>query len=163
MSDQGSVYAAYIARNLTNERERRTALEARAGTVTSTSAALVALVATVGAWLGGSGRTYATGTVAAVVVALALFIASALLALVCGQLRPYQVPDPATLQAFITVSWTDTEVTARNNAAWLDLDTLTTLREGNGTKSRALDWSLRAQLLALAALGVAVAWELAST
>ncbi|WP_456788329.1 hypothetical protein [Cellulomonas sp. P5_C5] len=163
MSDQGEVYAAFIARNVATERERRTALESRATTVTSTSAALVALVATVSGWLAGSGRVYAAGTVTAVVVALALFVASAFLALVCGQLRAYQVPDPEFLKEFLSTRWTDTEITARNNAAWLDLDTLTTLRDGNAIKSMALDWSLRTQLLALVALAVAVAWEVASS
>jgi hypothetical protein len=54
----------------------------------------------------------------------------------------------------------DTEVSARLACAWMNLDTLLSLRKGNNRKAWWLDWALRIQLSAVVVLGTAVGWEL---
>jgi hypothetical protein len=91
---------------------------------------------------------------------LALFVTAAVLALVAGLLRKQVVPDMTTLKESLGARWTDTEVSARLACAWLDLDTLLSLRRGNSKRTWWLDFSLRSQLIGAILLGLAVGWEL---
>lgn len=161
MPDQGSTYASFLEGALKAERERRAALDSRATSVVTASAAFVTLVVALVAWILGKDYRYVTsGATYIILIALAFFIASSVCALIAGQLREYEVPDPETLRLFLSSRWTDTEVTARNNCGWLNLDTLSSLRVGNHIKAWWLDWALRLQALAVLALSVAVGWEL---
>lgn len=160
MSDQGTVYAAFVDARLKVERDRRAGLESRAANVVTSSAALVSLVFALVAVVLGKDHTVASGARWGVIVALALFAVAGIFALVAGMLRRYTVPDDATLNTALGEHWTDTETTARLTCAWLDLDTLLTLRRGNNQKTWWLDWALRIQLIAAITLAFAVGWEL---
>jgi hypothetical protein len=160
MSDQGSVYFAFIEGRLKAERDRRTTQEARAAAVVNSSAALVSLIFALVALVIGEDETFSSETRCLVIAALALFGLAGLGALMAGQLHTYEVPDDATLERCLGEQWTDTETSARLACSWMNLDTLLSLRRGNNRKSWWLDWALRAQLLALVVLGSAVGWEL---
>lgn len=162
MSDQGSVYAAFVEERLKTERERRATQEARAIAVVTSSAALVSLIFALAALVIGKDYQFTSGAKWFVVAALALFALGGLSALIAGLLLEYDVPDDATLQACLGNHWTDTETSARLSCAWMNLDTLLSLRRGNNRKSWWLDWALRVQVLAVAVLGGAVGWELLS-
>lgn len=126
----------------------------------TSSAALVSLVLALVAIVRGKDHQITSGARWGVIGALALFVIAGLLALVAGMLRKYTVPDDVNLKSALGEHWTDTETTARLTCAWLDLDTLLSLRKGNNQKTWWLDWALRVQLCAVAILASAIGWQL---
>lgn len=160
MSEQGTVYAAFVDARLKVERERRASLESRAAAVVTTSAALVSLVLALVAVVLGVDHQITSGARWGVIGALGLFSTAGLFALVVGMLRRYTVPDDLTLKSALGEHRTDTETTARLTCAWLDLDTLLSLRRGNNQKAWWLDWALRIQLFAVVVLASAIGWEM---
>lgn len=159
-AQQGETYVGYVRHLLEEERRRRDTIDERAASVVTSSSATAVLVSTAVGLAAGFELRVDALTVTAVAVALLAFLVAVLMAVLASRLEPYAVPDTRTLELFLTQRWTDTETTARNNTAWLDLDTVGSLRRGNARKSWALAWALRIQLVAVAAVVLAVAVEL---
>jgi hypothetical protein len=88
--------------------------------------------------------------------ALAGFLVAGVFGIVAGFNFKYQVGDAPTLTSMTTAHWTDSEVTARNIAAKLNVLTLQSLRVGNNHKARWLVGSFVMQLLATGSLAVAI-------
>lgn len=154
-SDQGTEYTTFIARLLKEERERRVALEGRATNLVAASAGLVTITSTATSFVGFDALSPYASVLPLVILGGATLVASGVLALVAGQLKPYDVPSSATLTDFLTDHWTDSETTARNNIGWLDLQTLRTIQDGNNEKAWFLDWAVRVQLIGVCLLAIA--------
>jgi hypothetical protein len=164
MSDQGTVYAQYIERELRSERERRGVLEARAAAVVSTSAGISSvLVALLAFTYGGRDPTAAPGWAWGLVVTLVAFALAAALATLAAGLRPrHTVGQVNTLEAMRTTHWRDAEQDARNVVMKIDIGTIDTLRKGNATKSRLVSVAHGAQFLAVTFLAVTLSGRLAA-
>lgn len=154
----GTVFAAFVEEELTNERDRRTALDARAITVLTTSGTFVTLILALGA-LVTSAEGYKPPGVVVVLFAIAAscLCMAAVMALLANQLRFYPVVSAPQLR-----KWTDDESwqDSVDNARWLLVHvrsrTIEQLRVGNAAKANRLAIALWAQLAAFCLLSVAV-------
>lgn len=159
-SDQGEVYYEVMSARLDAERDRRTTLETRGTTVVTSSAALVSLGLLLTALVAGKDYRFQSGASVLVLIALGLFVLAGGAALMAGQLHKYKVPTDETLKSCLDEHWTDTAVSARLAAAWMNLETILSLRSGNDKKAWWLNWALRFQVFAIMALAVAAVWEI---
>jgi hypothetical protein len=149
MTDQGEIYAQFVAGELEHERTRREMLDARASGTVTTSTAFVGLIAAVGllghdVLVGQPGPLQRTFLVAAVLTAM-----SALFAVWARWLHSYEVLDANQIRRLLTDDWRDTPVTARSKVAQFNAETLDTLRSGNNAKSVKLVISHVLQLVGL--------------
>lgn len=146
MADANS-FADFIASDLEVERARRAAQEKASVEVIKASSAFVALVVAGSALLLGKDFTASEPIVQWLIIgALALFVLSALSALVVGQLVPYRVASTGTMEAALTTHWNAPEVDRLAAVAWINFDTLTSLRDQCNKKSTWLTWALRFQV-----------------
>lgn len=161
MSDDGATYAAFIEAQVKSEREHRVSIETRGTAIVTTSSAFLALVVAVVTVLVGKDYVFTTGAKVLLTIAAFLFLVAGMAGLAANQLRPYLIPDPATLEQFASQGSADPPARARPYTAFLNVDTYRTLQHGNHWKTWCLDWALRIQLLAALFLSFATAWELA--
>lgn len=157
MTEQGEAFAAFIEGEVKAERDRRASLDARGLAVVTTSGSLTTLLAAVGAFVsarGGFGLP--TGTIFPLTVTLVAFSLAAVCGLLASHNRQYDVADRTTLALMVGEKWPTSEVDARNVVADLNARTVDSLRRGNNKKATLLMAGLAFQLLALAALSVAV-------
>jgi hypothetical protein len=163
LSEQGQTYYEYVGKLLEVERKRTDRIDTRSSAVTTASATLVALGVGLVTILFGKDYKFESAVARwTVLLALAFLLAAATLALIAGLLRKQVVPDKATLTAALEDHWTDTETSARLACAWLDFDTLLSLRQANSKRTWWLDGSLRCQLVGAITLVVSIGWELSS-
>jgi hypothetical protein len=138
-SEQGSVYASFIESQVKAEMERKTNLDERGSRLQQASSLTVGLfVAALGMLLGKDQRMTEPGLgffVSSVVFLMLAFLSG----VVATRLFKYKVATPVTLMAMLgEAHWTDTEITSKNNTAWLNVETLQHLRPGNNVKALAL-------------------------
>ncbi|WP_329791661.1 hypothetical protein V1227_06975 [Lentzea sp. DG1S-22] len=157
MSDQGKTYQTFIETELKAERERRTAYDARGQALITTSSALVTVLAGLVAIVRtGTAVRIPTSAQIVVTLALVLFVCSAASGIAAGWNRHYAVAKYGSLKGMVEDHWTDDEVDARNNVAYLQALTVNTLRQGNRFKAACVSVGLITQVAALSALGSAV-------
>jgi hypothetical protein len=157
VSEQGEVYADFVKAELEAERKRREALDSRGVSVVTTSSGLATAVFALGALVTGQKNFVPDKvTVWSLLAGLALFAIAALCGMMANRTIPYEVTSPETLQEMRTGHWTDDEVDARNIVVYRNIHTITTLRSGNNRKAWWVTRALVFQLLAAAALLLAV-------
>jgi hypothetical protein len=157
VSDQGLTFAAYIARELETEQDRRRTLDARGASVVTVSGGLATLLVAVGALVSGrAGVELPESTAWPLTLTLLAFATAALCGIVATFQWRYDVANTETLEAMLTDRWPTTEIHARNYAARLDVNTITSLRKGNSWKTRFLIAALVFQVVGLGALTYAV-------
>jgi len=157
VSEQGTVYFEFIESELEAERERRKSLDSRGASVVTTSSALATAVFALGALV--TGQTSFTPdkvTTWSLLAGLALFGAAAFCGLMANRTIPYEVTDTSTLEEMRSGHWADDEVDARNITIYRNIQTIMTLRDGNNEKASWVTRAFVVQLLAAAALLVAV-------
>ena len=153
------VFAAFIASDLTVERARRDSQQKLAAGVITTSSGFIALtVAGLALLLGKDYQVVDPGPKAMVTLALLLFVASAVVALVVIQLVPYLVATAGTMRAALSEHWNDDPEQLQLARAWIDFDTLTSLRAECNKKSMWLVGSLWGQVVGALVLGLAATW-----
>jgi protein-S-isoprenylcysteine O-methyltransferase Ste14 len=139
MTDQGEVYAQFVAGELEHERKRREVLDARANGTIVTSAAFVGLAVAVGIFDPASLSKQAALLRGGFVLGSVLVMVSAIVALWAGWLHGYKVLDEEDVRRLVTdPDWGDTSVDARGKVAQFNATTLDTLRSGNNKKSKKL-------------------------
>jgi hypothetical protein len=139
MTNQGEVYAQFVAGELEHERKRREVLDARANGTIATSAAFVGLAVAVGIFNPASLSQQAALLRGGFVLGAVLVMISAVVALWAGWLHGYQVLDEEQVRRLVTdPDWGDTPVDARGKVAQFNATTLDTLRSGNNEKSKKL-------------------------
>lgn len=156
----GDVVAAFVARELQSEYERRKVLDAGAVGVITSSGTLATLVfafaafASVGETSDGVLDPWAAG---ALVLSLAVFVAAATFALFGSRLVPYDVGDEDDLLAYADWAvWEDPGYPFVWQVTRLDLKTISTLRRGNNQKADWVRRALASQVLAILLLAFAV-------
>lgn len=152
MSDQGTVWVGLIQAELGREYHRRDRIDARATAVATSAAGLAAFVFAALAVVKGKDFVLHGVGGASLMVTTVGFLTSCGLAALATFNRSYEVATSNTLTAMLSSHWQDSEVTARNLAARLDLKTLTTLRSGNNWKSILLLAALISQLVGVLGL-----------
>jgi hypothetical protein len=148
MTDQGEVYADFVAIELEQERHRRDRLDAKSNATLVTSAGLVSLVAALGILDPVSLQQQPLIVRWGFVVAAASLMISAVLGLLAGWLHVYTVlSERAVRRRMLNECWGESQVTARSRVAQFNAETLDTLRQGNNTKARQLLWAHALQVL----------------
>jgi len=160
---QGETYAAFIESELKREHDRRSALDARAIALSTTSSALLTLVFAITVIVTGKEYQFSSAGARGLLLSLALFVVAAVLGLIANVSRKYQVADRDTLREMTNGHWTDTEVDARNICAGLSVTTIATLRCGNDFKDDLIRVAFGLQITAILGLVVTVGWELRTT
>ena len=165
MTEQGEVYADFVAGELAHERKRREVLDGRASGMITTSAAVVALAVAVGIFDPGSLSDQPAVLRVGFTAGATSVMISAVLAVWAGWLHGYEVQDDDTLRRIVNdPDWGDAPVDARGKVAQFNTTTLTTLRSGNNRKSAKLLFAHVFQLAGLVLLlTVAVATVLRSS
>lgn len=153
MSAQGETYAAFIAAELAREHDRREKIDTRAAAAVGGASGLVTIAVAGLAVVRGKDATIGGGAATFAALTIAAFLISAVLAVLAGLPRRYDAVGATTMSAMLDGHWKDSEVTARNNTAYLHVRAVTSLREINRAKSVLLVASLAAQALAVACLG----------
>lgn len=164
MTEQGEVYAQFVAGELAHERKRREVLDARATGTITTSAAFVGLAVAVGIFDPGSLSDQPAVLRGGFALGATLVMISAVVAVWAGWLHGYEVLDDDQVRRLVSdPDWGDTPVDARGKVAQFNATTITTLRAGNNRKSQKLLFSHLFQLAGLLLLlAVAVATLLRS-
>lgn len=155
--NQGQTYFSFIESELKVERERRSTFDARGVAFVKTSGSLVTLLVAIGAVVAGEARfTAPKPAVVPLLAALLSFAAAAGFGLLASWPYRHTVADVADLQQMRTDRWGDDEIDARNVIAYLNIDTIRTLRHGNDVKATLLMGAQVAQLFALCSLAFVI-------
>jgi hypothetical protein len=157
VTEQGKAYTDFIQAELEAERERRKSLDNRGASVVTTSSALATAVFALGAFVTGQ-TTFRPDiiTIWSLLGGLGLFALGAFCGFMANRSIPYEVTNTDTLLEMRSGHWTDKEVDARNTVAHRNIQTIATLRAGNDKKAWWVTTALVFQLLAAAALLIAV-------
>lgn len=155
MSEQGTAYLGFIGDELSREFNRRDKLNTAATAVIASAGTLLTLSIGVVTFLRGQVR-FAHHSGWTVLVAVGLYLLSALLGLVASTNKRYQVVAHSTMLAMLTTHWTDTETSARNSIGKLMVRSINSLRTGNNAKSRWLLAAVISEMVAIAFAGLAV-------
>jgi hypothetical protein len=155
----GPVFTEFLAGELRNERDRRSALDQRGITIVTSSSTLVTLLSALAAFvaLKEGNPTPGLGTVVAFSFALAAFVLAAYFGLLTNRSRRYDVIAGEGLTLLRESEYWDRSA---DDARWImfgrNVDTLTTLRSANDEKSRLVNYGLLAQLIALFFLALTI-------
>ena len=160
MAEQGETYAKFIEAELKAEDERKATLNSRALGIATTSSAFLALVFTLTVLVTGKDFKVSASGSRWILFALVLFAVASLLGLLASSLRAFVVIAPESLEALVGDHWTDEEVDARNQIAYLNVQTISTIRTGNNWKATLIGWGIGFQLSAILVLIGTLAWEL---
>ena len=157
MTEQGKVYATFIESELTVERDRRIALDARGLNVVSISGTLTTLLVAIGAFVSNrQGFKLPSDAILPLVGTLGSFVLAATLGIIASAGRRYQVTTPTTLATMLTNHWQDHEVDARNYVSIQHVKTITSLRSGNRHKERYIIVAILFQIVGIAALSCVI-------
>lgn len=158
--DHGTVYLAYVEKQLVSERERFGNLDNKGAALITSSGTLVTLVLAVSALVTSRASFQLNGAnIVLAVVALTLFVLAAIAGLITNWTRNYEVPSADTLDDLWKVKkyWKRAEPAARNTVIRWDINTIRTLRAVNNRKAKWVAAGRIVQILAtvfLAALSV---------
>jgi hypothetical protein len=163
VTDQGTVFAAFVREQLEAERKRRETLDQRGFETAKTTGTLVTIVLGFAALiLGVDYKPQSRLALLSLSLALALLIVSIGFAIAATRLLRYVVTDKCGLDEILENRWNLTEAKARSTAAKLSAITIDTLRTGNDSKASKLDVAHWLQLAGLALLVVTVTAEVIS-
>lgn len=158
-ADAGSAYGQLICDQLTDERGRKTSLEARGINVITTSGTLATLLfgLTAGLTAGANFRLPA-GAKLPLVLALAAFVAAAAGGLATNVPLRYQQATPQGLAKLVDAAyWTAPPLIGQLRVAEAQVKLLTAARSANNLKVRILIAAVACELLAIIFLAWAVA------
>ncbi len=164
-SKTGEIFAAHVAKLLDAEFERRKTLEARGGTIITTSASMLALIVAVSALLLGKDNVVLASTASPTLVIaslVAFVIANVLAIFVQNYSMAYTVTANETLDAMTGSHWGVDEDNARRVCVKRQVNTIKSLRQGNTWKARLAYASLWVEVFAIALLAAAAIVELVS-
>lgn len=163
MSDQGKEYAAFIAAELRAEEQRRESVTARAATALTGTASLITLGLAVFAVVLGKDFKLTGPAKAAIAFTLLAFLCAAFCAVMAGRAQNYSFVTSETIYSMVNERWTDSEVSARNIAAFSNAFVLDHLRPGTNVKTKWLQLSAVFQLVAILGLALCAAAVVFST
>jgi hypothetical protein len=164
-SKTGEIFAEHVAKNLEAEFERRKTLEARGGTIITTSAAMLALIVAVSALLLGKDKVVLASAAAPILVVTSLItfvIANVLAIFVQNYSLAYTITADETLDDMTGSRWTSTEDNARRVCVQRQVNTIKSLRQGNTWKARLAYAGLFVEVVAIGLLASAAIVELIS-
>lgn len=164
VSEAGRVYQATVTSLLAAEFERRKTLEARGGTLLTSSTTLLALIFGLTVLVTGKGAVFAVHLAVYVLYgALAVFVVSAAIAIIVQtQLQRYEVVSCEYLKTLAgsDAEWSRSADHAVRAEVSQKVRTLCSLRGGNNTKARWVVAGLVVQLTAIALLAASLGLEL---
>jgi hypothetical protein len=154
--DEGVIYGAYIKSLLDHEQDRKSALEAKASAVITTSGALITLLfGLIAAVTGATGFTLPAASRDWLIAAVLLFVVATALGIATANI-PVPYGQAAFDGAALAQAWTHPASAARENVARAQLDLIPVAAKKNDLKARLIVAAASAELLALGALAVAV-------
>jgi hypothetical protein len=158
-ADAGAAYGQLISDQLTQERSRKTSLEARGVTVITTSGTLVTLLFGLTAGLTAvSGFKLPGGAKLPLLLALIAFVVAAGFGIVTNMPLRYQEVTPQGLAKLVNARfWTAPPTVGELRVAAAQVALLSAARSANNLKVRLLIVAIAAELLAVAFLAWAVA------
>lgn len=160
-SERLTAYSKFIEAELKAEHDRRTALDARASGVATSSSAFIALAGAVTVLAAGKDYAFSEGGARGVILSLGSFLVAAAIGLIAHGSRPYHVTTADTLNDMLGVDhWTDDEVTARHATAKANVKTIRSMRTGNNRRAGQLVCAHVFQVAAVAGLIVTLGWEM---
>lgn len=154
--EQGKEYSAFVQNELNHEYSRREAVNTRAAAAIVGSTGLVTIVLAVVAVLKGKDFTLTGAPLNSLMASLVAFLVAAVLAVLAGLNWKYEVTKTSSMREMVTDRWTESEVTARNRAAYCNLITIDSLRAGTSIKFRFLIAATIVQIVAIGGLASCV-------
>jgi hypothetical protein len=155
-------YADFIAAEHVAELQRKSAADAKAASLVTTSGGLVAILAAIGAFVAGSGEARVPWLASiSLVLALVAFAAAAASGIMAGRPMEYEVGGVDAMALMVFDRWRDEENFARREVADVRVRMINNLRKVNDHKG---DWLLvgwLCQVFALVVLSVVVVAVLA--
>lgn len=153
----GSVYGAFISRQLDDQRGLKTSLEGRATGVITSSSVLVTLLFGLAAITARTSHYRLPGSAhAPLLVALAAFVVAFALAVAVGIPFRLRGADADGLEKTRLEMWRDADWKARRRVAGSEIIIITSYKAANKIKARLLIGAGVSQLVALITLGVTV-------
>jgi hypothetical protein len=149
-------FADFIASELKAERDRKTALDTRGGNLVTSSGALFAVLAGLGALGRAAGGPSPTVVGPLLVLALLGFFAAAMLGIAAQWNRSYEVVNVPGLRQMVDDNWDENSGTSMRRVSANCLLTIETLRNGNSAKEIHLRWGYACQIAATGVLGPVV-------
>ncbi|WP_425005769.1 hypothetical protein [Mycolicibacterium sp. S3B2] len=157
------VYAQHVGGLLEGEYERRKTLEARGGSIITTSAAVIALIFSLTVFISGKDYKYTNhlNSIYILGAALLAFVVSATIAIyVQSWGLKYTITGKKTLLAMTQGLWDLPSDDAKRMCLQRLVNTTLTMREGNDRKAVAAQYSVIVQVVAVILLGLSLIFEL---
>jgi len=157
VSDGSERYASFVEQELKAERARRETLDGRGQAVVTTSGALAALLAAVGALvIDSKGFVLPEDAHIPLLVTLGFFVVATSFGILVTFNFKYEVADRETLAELMRAHLADSDAVALSSVVGTNVTTIVTLRRRNNTKAWFLLVALLAQLGALLSLAFTV-------
>jgi Na+/melibiose symporter-like transporter len=156
LTDQGSVYVEFIVAEIQREYDRRDRIDTRCAALVTAAAGLITISFAALAALKGKNAPIHGVSLACITVTVIAFVSSAVLATLAAANWSYEVAKSSTLSEMLSSHWQDSQVTARNHTARINVRTLRTLRTGNNRKSTLFLAALLSQVVAITGLAVTI-------
>lgn len=158
MTDRGSSYSELIESELQAELDRKVTIDTRAASVVTSSGAIVAILAALGAFLTNQARISLPWYGSLLVVsALGAFAAASLAGITAGRLHEYQVTSIESMKSMVGDHWRDDEDFACLAVARIRIKLIDRLRHVNARKTRWLHVGWWCQIAAMMMLAVVIA------
>lgn len=154
--DQGLTYAAFVTQQLSDELERRAAVDERGNRAFTVSGLLIGLTVTLGVWTADKPKNLGLPRTLGALAVIA-FVIAAVFGLLATRPTAYKVVDEDEIASWLRDRWDDTETTARSRVAQYQVLTLTSLRTGTQLRYRHVAVAVWVQLTGLVLVSVAVA------
>lgn len=153
-----TVYASYIAAQVTRQEERKRSFEQRGLAVITTSGVLVSLLFGLTAVLTGTADYQLPHASRSwILAALVCFVAAAIAAILTNLPLKYSGVTANALKTVIEERWEDSRVGAEREIALTELKVLRRAKQRNRLKGRSLIIAIGAEIIAVLCLAVAVA------
>jgi Kef-type K+ transport system membrane component KefB len=153
----GGTYAAFIEKELEDQRASKASIEQRGVAVVSTTGILVTLLFGFSAIARDSEKLDVPSSAHLwFYLALAAFVIAASLALLANIPRKYQGPKPAVLMAVIRTKWGDPSNIARRRVSSTRIAMIESYQQVNRWKAIALAFAIGSEVAAVLFLAVAI-------
>ena len=153
-TDGSALYLDFVEKELAAERDRRTRIDQRGLAIIATSGTLATLLLGIATALVGRDTTLGVDgwVVGGILLALAAFTTSALLALRATGLPEYKVLSIDAYRSLRDEAFAKTEQQTRRTIAAIHRKTMDSLRELNNGKAQGIQWALTFQVVAVISL-----------
>lgn len=135
MSEQGTVYSAFIHDQLNFERSRNESLTQRGVRLQQSASLTIGVFVTALGLLLGKDLRMDKQSLTLFAATVTTSVLSLLLGIGVTRLLTQEVADAPTLQLMLNERWGDDIVDSRNSASWLEAKTIAWLRPGNNRKA----------------------------